>query len=91
MSFVDFEVHECIEHVSDKEEEGLEDDRGRYGASVHSSILTTLNVLIDLWALACVSVFLLYFHLCPKISVSKFQQCLNQFISQSYMNSRNVV
>jgi hypothetical protein len=47
-------------HVNDKEE-GMENDRGRYGATMHGSTLTTLNVLITLWALICVSNFLLYF------------------------------
>ena len=40
VSFVDIEAKECIKHVSDKEE-GLEDNRGGYGASMHSSTLTT--------------------------------------------------
>ena len=43
----------------------MEDDRGSYGASMHGSTLTTMNVLITLWALIRVSNFLLYFHLCP--------------------------
>ena len=61
MPFVDVEVEECIEHVSDKkEEEGMEDDRRSYGASMHGS---TLNVLISLWTWICVSKSMLYFHL----------------------------
>ena len=40
MPFVDVEAKECIEHVSDKEGEGtendgMEDDRGSYRASIH--------------------------------------------------------
>ena len=50
----------------------MEVDRGSYQASMHSSTLTTLNVLITLWTLICVSDFLLYFHLCPKFLISKF-------------------
>ena len=52
--FIDVEAKECIEHVSDKEE-GIEDNKGSYGASMHGSTLTTLNVLITLWALICVN------------------------------------
>jgi len=61
----------CIEHFSDQEEEGMEDNKARYGASMHGSPLYTLNMLIVLWTLICVSSFLLYFHLCPKTSISK--------------------
>ena len=71
MPFINVEAKECIEYVSDKEEEGLEDDRGSNGALMHGSTLTKLNVLISLWTLICVSNFLLYFHLCPKSSVCK--------------------
>ena len=47
MPFVNVESKECIEHVSDtKEEEGMEDNKGSYGASMHGSTLTALNVLI---------------------------------------------
>ena len=48
------------------------DDRGSYKASMHGSTLTTSNVLIPLWTLICASNFLLYFHPCPRILVSKF-------------------
>ena len=48
----------------------MKDDRGMYEASIHGSTLTTLNVLITLWALIFVSKFLLCFHLCPKTLVS---------------------
>ena len=66
MPFVYVKAKECIEHVSDKEEEGMEDDKASYKASMHGSTLTTLNVLITLLALICMSNFLLYFHLFPK-------------------------
>ena len=51
MPFVDVEGQECIEHVSDKEVEsmendGMEDNRGSYRASIHGFTLTTMNVLI---------------------------------------------
>ena len=60
LPFVDVEV-ECIEHVSDKEEEeGMEDDRRSYATSMHGS---TLNLLISLWTLICVSKFMLCIHL----------------------------
>ena len=49
----------------------MEDDRGSCKASMQGSTLLTLNVLITLWALIWASNFLLYFHLCPKTSVSK--------------------
>jgi hypothetical protein len=49
LPFLDVELKECIEHVSDKEEEGMEDDRDSYGTSMHGCTLTTLNVLIALW------------------------------------------
>ena len=51
---VDVDAKECIEHVKDKEE-GMDDDRGSYGAPMHGFTLTTLNVLVTLWALICVS------------------------------------
>ena len=41
MPFVDVKVKECIKHVSDKEEDGVDDDIGSYGASMHGSTLTT--------------------------------------------------
>ena len=41
MSFVDVKTKECIEYISDKkEEEGMKDDRGSYGASMHGSTLS---------------------------------------------------
>jgi hypothetical protein len=47
MPFIDVESKKCIEHVSDtKEEEGMEDNKDSYGASMHDSTLTALNVLI---------------------------------------------
>ena len=91
LPFVDVEAKECIEHVSDKEEEGMEDYMGSYGACMHDSTLTTLNVLITLWTSIRVSNFLLYFHLCPKIQVLSFPQCLHKFIPQTYMNSIIIV
>ena len=42
----------------------MEDNRGSYIVSMFGSTLTTLNVLISLWTLICVSNFLLYLHLC---------------------------
>lgn len=54
----------------------MEDDIGSYKASMHSSTLTRLNVLIHLWAVACVSNFLSYFHLCPKTLFSKISTML---------------
>ena len=33
----------------------MDDDRDSYGASMHGFTLTTLNVLITLWAFICVS------------------------------------
>ena len=92
LPFVDIKAKVGIKHISDKEEdEGIKDDKGSYEASIHGSTLTTLNVLITLWTLICVSNFLLYFHLCPETSISKKIQCLHQFIFQTYMNSRNIV
>ena len=41
----------------------MEDDRGSHEAYVHGSTLTSLNVFITLWALICVSDFLVYFRL----------------------------
>ena len=46
MPFVNVESKECIEHVSDTKEEGMEDNKGSYGTSMHGSILIALNVLI---------------------------------------------
>ena len=49
MPFVDVKVKECIEHVSDKEEEeeeGVEDDKGSYKASIHGTTMTTSNITI---------------------------------------------
>ena len=39
LPFVDVEAKKCIERVSDKEEEGMDNDRGSYGASMHGSTL----------------------------------------------------
>ena len=58
LSFVDGEMKEGIEHVSDKGEEGMEDDNS-YKAFVHDYTLITLNVLITLWTLIWMSNFLL--------------------------------
>ena len=58
--------------IDEEVKEGMEDDKGSYGASMHSSTLTTLNVFITSWTFVWVICFLLYFHLCPKTSVSKF-------------------
>ena len=56
LTFVDVKVKEGIPHVSAKEEEeGMKDDRGNYRASMHSSTLVTLNVLVPLWTLIHVS------------------------------------
>jgi hypothetical protein len=77
--------------VTKRKEEGMEDDKDGYGASMHGSTLTRLNVLITLWALIWASNFLLYFYLSPKVSISKFPQCLHQTISQTYMISRYIV
>ena len=84
---------ECIEYVSDKEEEeGMEDNGNCYRVSMHGSTLTTLNVLITLCTLICVSNILLVFHIfVQKNQFLNFSQCLHQFISQTYMNSRNIV
>ena len=49
----------------------MEDDRGSCKASMHGSTLITFAVLITLWVLMQTSSFLLYFHVCPKILVSK--------------------
>ena len=92
LPFIDVKVKEGIEHVSDKKEEGgMEDDKGSYKTSMHGSTLTTLNVLITLWTLIWASIFLLCFHLCPKLRFLKIPQWLHQFIYQTYMNSRNIV
>ena len=72
LPFIDVEAKECIEHVSDKKEKGMEDDRGSYKVSMHGSTFTALNVLIALWTLICVSNFFLYFYLCPKSLVTIF-------------------
>ena len=59
MPFVDVKVKECIEHVSDKEEEeeeGVEDDKGSYKASIHGTTMTTSNITIFInWRLWKVS------------------------------------
>ena len=71
-------MKEGIEHVSGKEkEEGIEEDKGSYGAFMHGSTLTTLNML-----LTCASNVLLYFHLCPKTLVSDFfcYSSINSFL-----------
>ena len=66
LPFINVEVNKCIEHVSDKKE-GTEDNIGSYGASIYGSTITTLNALITLWTLICVSdVLLQVFHICPK-------------------------
>ena len=52
---IDVEARECIEHVRDKEE-GMEDNRGSYGASMHGSTLIAFNVFITLWALIYVKI-----------------------------------
>ena len=46
LPFLNVKVKEGIEHVSHKEEEeeGMEVDRGTYGAFMHGSTMTTLNV-----------------------------------------------
>lgn len=82
LPFIDVEGEECVEHVSDKEdEEEMEDNRRSYGASIHG---VTLNVLISLW----MSNFMLYFLLCPKnLQLLNFLQCLHQFPFQIYMIS----
>ena len=55
MPFVDVEARECIEHVSDKEdEEGMNGNRSSYGALMHGPILI------------CVSNFMLYSRTCLK-------------------------
>ena len=43
LPFLDVEVKECIDHLSDKEEEGMEDDRDSYGTSMHGCTLTTVH------------------------------------------------
>ena len=91
LPFIDVEAEECTKYVSvlvTKEKEGMEDDKGSYGASMHGS---TLNVLITLWILICVSNFFLYFHLCSKLKFPNVPQCLHQLISQTYINSKNIV
>ena len=50
----------------------MKGDKGSYGASIHASTLTTLNVLITFWTLIWANKFLLYFHLCLKTLVSRF-------------------
>ena len=69
MPFVDVEAEECIEHVSDKEKEAIKTIGIFTEVLFTVSTLTTLNVLILLWTLICESNFLLYFHLCPKVSI----------------------
>ena len=61
LPLLDVEVEEFIEHVNDKEEEGMEYNRGSYGTSMHGCTLTTLNVLMALWTLIWASNFLLYY------------------------------
>jgi hypothetical protein len=41
LPFVDVEAKECFEHVSDKDNEEMENDRGSYRPSMHGSTLTT--------------------------------------------------
>ena len=72
-------MKEGVEHVSDKEEEGMEDDKGSYKASMQGYTWIALNVLVTLWTLIWASYFLLYFYLCPKTSVSKFFATINSF------------
>ena len=48
----------------------MEEDRSSYKAFIHGS---TLNLLVSLWTLICVSNFMLYFHLCPKTSNYNFE------------------
>ena len=54
----------------------MEDNRGSYEVYMHGSTLSTLDVLITLWKMICVSNLLLYFHLCPKTLVFKFSAML---------------
>jgi hypothetical protein len=61
---------ECIEYGYDKEE-GMKDNRRSYGVTMHGFTLSTLNMLITLWTWIRVRYSLLYFHLCPKTSISK--------------------
>ena len=43
-TFVDVEARECIERVSDKEdEEGMKGNRSSYGAFMHGSILICVS------------------------------------------------
>ena len=91
LPFVNVVAKKCIEHVSDKEDEGMEDDRGSYGALMYGSTLTTLNVLITLWTLICVSNSSCTFIFVQKLQFLLFPQCLHQVISQTYMNSRNII
>ena len=69
LPFMNVEVKEGIAYVNDNEEEaqGMDVDKGSYGASMHSSALTTLNVLITLWTFIWASNFLFCLHLCQKI------------------------
>lgn len=45
LPFIDIEAEDYIEHVIDKEEEGTENDKSSYKASMHGF---TLNALITL-------------------------------------------
>ena len=71
LPFVDVKAKECIEHISGKEVEEREDNKGNIKASMHGSTLTTFSVFITLWRMICLSNFLMYFHLCSKTLVSK--------------------
>lgn len=48
------DTKDCIEDISDNEEEGMEDNRDSHEASIHGSSNTTLNVVIN-WI--CVIMF----------------------------------
>lgn len=41
------DTKDCIEDISDNEEEGMEDNRDSHEASIHGSSNTTLNVVIN--------------------------------------------
>ena len=62
----------------------MKDNKGSHEVSMHGSTLTTLNVLITLGTLICVTNFLLHFQ---KLQFVMFFQCIHQFLSQTYMNS----
>ena len=57
---VDVEVEECIKHVSDKKEK-----EGMKTIGIFTEVPCMVCTMI------CESNFLLYFHLCPKTSISK--------------------